>query len=94
MATTEQIEAVLRGKVQPLLQAHGGAVELADYRDGIVFIKLSGVCAGCPSADMSTRGFIEDTLKAELPGVQNVELVHAVSSELLEFARQVLQCGN
>ena len=73
-----------------MLREHGGAARLLDCADGVVSVELLGACSGCPSADLSTRGFIEDTLRAELPEVERVELMNAVSPELLEMARAIL----
>ena len=90
MELRQEVERVLEEKVQPMLREHGGAVRLLDCADGVVSVELLGACSGCPSADLSTRGFIEDTLRAELPEVERVELMNAVSPELLEMARAIL----
>ncbi len=70
------------------LRSHGGEVRLDGYADGRV--ELLGACSGCPSADLSTRGLIEDILRAEVPEVTSVELTQAVDPELLAFARKLL----
>jgi len=44
----ERVEEVL-GKVRPMLQRDGGDVVLVDVQDdGIVKVKLTGACSGCP----------------------------------------------
>jgi len=44
----ERVEAALK-KIRPSLQADGGDVELVEVTpDGVVKVKLSGACAGCP----------------------------------------------
>lgn len=93
METEERIEAVLEREARPMLRAHGGAVRLVEYRDGVAQLELLGACAGCPSADLSTRGFLEETLKAAVPEVRAVELFHPVSPELLDMARRILGRG-
>ena len=90
MELCQEVDRVLEEKVRPMLREHGGAVRLVECADGVVRVELLGACAGCPSADLSTRAFIEDTLRAELPGVEQVELQRAVSPELLEMARAIL----
>ena len=84
MNVEQRIEAILEEKVRPMLRSHGGEVRL----DGSV--ELLGACSGCPSADLSTRGMIEDILRAEVPEVTSVELTQAVDPELLAFARKLL----
>lgn len=91
MDMREQVERVLEEQVRPMLHSHGGEVRLIDICDGKVLVELQGACAGCPSADLSTRGFIEDTLKAAIPGLTAVELEQTVSEELLDFARNILR---
>lgn len=90
MDIREQVERVLEERVRPMLHSHGGEVRLVDVQNGTVLIELQGACAGCPSADLSTRGFIEDTLKANVAGLNAVELNQTVSDELLDFARKIL----
>ncbi len=93
MTFEQKVEQVLEQSVRPLLHSHGGEVRLIQCQDGCVTVELMGACSGCPSADLSTRGFIEDTLRSELPEVTSVVLFHTVSSELLEAARQLLSGG-
>lgn len=87
----EEVERVLESEVRPLVAAHGGQLRLVDYsEDGTVTVNLLGACAGCPSADLSTRQYIEDTLKSRLPQVSHVELYHPTDPELLDLARKLL----
>ena len=67
----EEVEAVLE-KVRPTLQADGGDVELVDVEDGIVSLKLTGACDGCPMASMTLRNGIERILRMEVPEVKEV----------------------
>ena len=63
----KQIEAVLDEKVRPSLRAHGGELEIDHLEDGVLYIKLLGQCAGCPSADLTNETLIEHELTAALP---------------------------
>ncbi len=90
MATKQQLEVVLDTQVRPMLKSHGGEVRLVDWNGSTVLVELMGACSGCPSADLSTRGFIEDTLRTAFPEVREVELDRAVSPELMDFARKIL----
>ena len=66
-----EVEAAL-AKVRPSLQADGGDVELIDVENGVVKVKLTGACGGCPMATMTLKNGIERILKEEVPGVQEV----------------------
>ena len=71
----EKIEAAL-GKIRPSLQADGGDVELVEVTaGGIVRVRLTGACKGCPMSQMTLKSGVERILKQEVPGVKAVEAV-------------------
>ncbi len=71
----EKVEKALL-KVRPSLQADGGDVELVEVSDeGVVKVKLTGACGGCPMASMTLKAGIERVLKEEVPEVKRVEAV-------------------
>ncbi len=71
----EQVERAL-DTVRPILQADGGYVELVDILpSGIVRVRLSGACKGCPMAQMTLRNSIERAVKKMVPGIKAVESV-------------------
>ncbi len=69
-----EVQKVL-DRIRPALQADGGDVELVDVEDGVVKVRLTGACGGCPMAMMTLKGGIEAVLKDEIPAVQRVESV-------------------
>jgi Fe-S cluster biogenesis protein NfuA len=74
-AMREQIEKAL-DTVRPILQADGGYVELVDVLpSGIVQVRMSGACKGCPMAQMTLKSSIERAVKKMVPGVKAVEAV-------------------
>lgn len=69
----EKVEKALV-KVRSFLQADGGDVELVEItEEGVVRVKLTGACAGCPMASMTLKTGIERILKEEVPEVKRVE---------------------
>ncbi len=72
----EKVEKVL-DKIRPMLQRDGGDVELIDVQqsDGVVKVKLTGACSGCPMSTMTLKNAIENTIKQELPEIKSVEQV-------------------
>ncbi len=69
----ERIEDALN-KVRPSLQADGGDVELVDVdEEGVVKVKLTGACGGCPMSQMTLKMGIEKVLKQNVPEVSRVE---------------------
>jgi Fe-S cluster biogenesis protein NfuA len=68
----EKVEASL-GKIRPSLNADGGDVELVEVSpDGVVKVKLTGACGGCPMSQMTLKMGIEKLLKQEVPEVKEV----------------------
>lgn len=64
-------------RIRPALQADGGDVVLVDVdeAEGIVYVRLTGACAGCPFSTMTIKNGIEEALKAEIPEVTEVRQV-------------------
>jgi Fe-S cluster biogenesis protein NfuA len=70
----EKVQAALE-RVRPVLLADGGDVQLIDVKDGVVTLRLTGACGGCPMATMTLKGGIEQVLKEQVPGVKEVVAV-------------------
>jgi len=70
----QKVEAALN-RIRPSLLADGGNVELVDVKDGVVKLKLTGACSGCPMAAMTLQQGIERALKEEIPEVKEVVAV-------------------
>lgn len=68
----EKVEAAL-SKIRPALQADGGDVELVDVtKDGIVKVRLTGACMGCPMSQMTLKAGIERQLMTDVPEIKEV----------------------
>jgi len=67
----ESIQAALE-KVRPMLRADGGDVQLVDVSDGVVKVKLTGACGGCPMASMTLKHGIERLLHEQVPDIKEV----------------------
>lgn len=70
----EDVEKALQ-KIRPALQADGGDIELVDVADGVVKVKLTGACGGCPMSQMTLKQGVERVLKEQVPEVKTVESV-------------------
>ena len=69
----EQVERALE-KIRPMLQSDGGDIELIDVKeDGVVQVRLTGACGGCPMSQMTLKMGVERALKQEIPEVTRVE---------------------
>ncbi|MGD8967755.1 MAG: NifU family protein [Anaerolineae bacterium] len=62
--------------IRPQLQADGGGVDLVDVNEeGIVSVRLTGACGGCPMSTMTLKMGIERLLLKQVPEVKRVEAV-------------------
>lgn len=67
----ETIEAV-----RPSLQADGGDCTYVGVDDdGVVSLRLTGACAGCPMSTITLSMGIERILREHVPGVARVQAV-------------------
>lgn len=62
-------------QIRPLLQADGGDIEFISFEDGIVKVRLTGACSGCPMSQITLKKGVEQKLKELVPGVESVESV-------------------
>jgi Fe-S cluster biogenesis protein NfuA len=74
MITRERVEAVL-DRVRPFMQADGGDIELVEINGNSADVKLTGMCAGCPSAHMTLYLGVETALREEIPEFEMLRLI-------------------
>jgi Fe-S cluster biogenesis protein NfuA len=71
----EQIEQAL-DKIRPALQRDGGDIELVEVEEnGIVKVRLTGPCGGCPMSQITLKQGVERIVKQLVPEVKAVESV-------------------
>ena len=88
----KKIEAVLEEKVRPVLRAHGGEIAIDHLENKVLYVKMLGQCAGCPSADLTNETIVEAEMVAALPElVEKVVVVQTVSDELWEQAKRLIR---
>lgn len=90
-STADKIELVLDEVVRPWLARHAGNVQVDDLdADGVLTVRLSGRCSGCPTADLEVTTFVADELRARVPEISDVVLISGVSESLMDQARTLL----
>jgi Fe-S cluster biogenesis protein NfuA len=90
----DKIEQILDQYVRPQLSEHYGNVEVLNFKDGTLEIKLIGQCSNCPSSKYTVEHVVEQELKKYLTEVENVVLIEGVSNELLNYARKIMSHEN
>nr|WP_315024166.1 NifU family protein [uncultured Aminipila sp.] len=86
----KKIREVLEEKVNPVLAEHYGGAVLSKYEDNIVWVKLTGSCCSCPSAQMTIEDVVKQIIMEECDDVRDVKLDTAVSDDILDMARKIL----
>jgi Fe-S cluster biogenesis protein NfuA len=72
--TKKLVEKALE-KIRPMLQRDGGDIELVEVNDGVVKVRLTGACKGCPMSQMTLKQGVEKLLLKEVPGLKEVQAV-------------------
>lgn len=91
MELANRIEQVLDDRVRPQLELHQGDIELVDCGgNGVLRVRLTGQCAGCPSASLTVQELVAEQVCAAVPEISQVVLLGGVSDRLLNEARELL----
>ncbi|MBW3627136.1 MAG: NifU family protein [Actinobacteria bacterium] len=61
--------------VRPLVESHGGALEVASVKDGVVALRMLGTCDGCPSSSATLTYGVEAALRDHWPHFRRLELL-------------------
>ena len=68
----ERINAVIINEVNPGLAAHGGMVDLVEFKEGKAILKFGGGCQGCGMVDLTLADGVEKLLKERIPEITEV----------------------
>ena len=55
-----------------VLVSEGGVIKFVEYKDGTVYVKLTGACSNCPLIDNTLESGIEEAIINEIPEVIKV----------------------
>lgn len=70
-----EIEELLATRVRPAVAQDGGDIDFDSFdpETGVVYVRLRGACAGCPSSTITLKQGIENMVKHYVPEVTRVE---------------------
>lgn len=86
----DDIEAAM-ADVRPMIESHGGMIEVDDVTDGVVTVRLSGTCDGCPSSSATLTYGVETALREHWPDFRRLEVVDVETPP--DPAKADLTCG-
>ncbi len=69
------IKEILDARVRPAVAQDGGDIIFDRFEEGVVYLRLQGACAGCPSSTMTLKSGIENMLRYYVPEVIEVRAV-------------------
>jgi Fe-S cluster biogenesis protein NfuA len=72
----KQIKEILDTRIRPAVAADGGDIEFDSFTDGVVYLRMRGACAGCPSSTATLKMGIENLLRHFIPEVNEVQAVN------------------
>lgn len=87
----DKIRKVLEEQVNPVLGEHFGGAVLSKYENNVAYVRMTGACAQCPSAQETLESVIKDFVLGGCPEVKDVQLDTSVSDDLLDMARKILR---
>ena len=70
----DKVEEALN-QIRPLLQSDGGDIELLSAEDGVVKVRLTGACGGCPMAALTMQNSVEQVLRERVPEIKEIVAV-------------------
>jgi NifU-like protein len=57
------VEETLKREIKPALRKDGGDIELVDFADNTVFVKLCGTCSTCSASQVTLKHYVETKIK-------------------------------
>lgn len=70
-------EELFNSRIRKALAHDGGDIELVDVDGGVIFVRLKGACAHCPTSTHTMRQFIEKEIQKEISKELRVEEVRS-----------------
>ena len=68
----KKIRKILEEEIRPAVARDGGDVIFERFENGVVYLYMTGACAGCPSATATLKMGIEARLQELVPSVKEV----------------------
>lgn len=60
-----KIVEVLDREINPYVAGHGGKIELEDFVDGDIYLRMTGGCQGCSASSATLKQGVEKALRKE-----------------------------
>ena len=67
-----KLRKLFNEKISPSLSSHSGGILLEDYVNNRVFVRFTGGCQGCSSANLTLKDGVEKLVKQVFPHIIEV----------------------
>ena len=67
-----KIQTLIDQQINPAVAGHGGFIEMLDFKEGVVYLKMGGGCQGCGMANVTLKAGIERMMREEIPEIKQV----------------------
>lgn len=71
-ARRKQVQQLLDAEINVAVASHGGQINLVDYSDDVVYLRMAGGCQGCGAANVTLKMGVERMLKEHIPEIREV----------------------
>ncbi|MCB9825542.1 MAG: NifU family protein [Planctomycetes bacterium] len=71
----QQVIEILDAQIRPAVARDGGDIVFDRFDEGVVYLRMKGSCAGCPSSLATLKQGIEARLRQTIPEVLEVRAV-------------------
>lgn len=68
----KKISGLVAARIRPALNKDGGDIAIKKFAGGVLYVELTGKCAGCPYAMRTLKDGVEKILKNYIPEVTEV----------------------
>lgn len=69
----QKVNGLITARIRPALNRDGGDINIKGFENGILFVELTGKCAGCPYAMRTLKDGVEKILKTYIPEITEVK---------------------
>lgn len=73
--TRRRVARIVAEEIMPMLQMDNNGIEVVAVENGVVQVRLLGVCGCCPGSVHAVLMGIEDELRRRIPEVEYLEMI-------------------
>jgi Fe-S cluster biogenesis protein NfuA len=67
------IIATIETQIRPLIERDGGSIAFKDFKEGVVYVELSGACSSCAATSITLKAGVERLLRKAFREVKSVQ---------------------